>query len=286
MPETVILRAPAKINLNLYITGTRPDGYHELDTLFLKLENPTDELRITPLPTGAGLELLCDIPGLPTESNIIYKAWQAFAQRTGHRPDLRVEVAKRIPMGAGLGGGSTDAAALLAHLNAGAGRQALSHAELIALAATLGADVPFFLHPEPAARAKGIGERLAPAEVRLQGLCLVLACPDEHVDTAWAYRQWDRCHHEQSFLTSEESDTKSAGPENTLVLHNDFEPVVFREFPRLREIKQRLLASGACGAAMSGSGAGIFAFFRQREAAETAVLFLRAEGVSTYFHQY
>ncbi|MGE4293524.1 MAG: 4-(cytidine 5'-diphospho)-2-C-methyl-D-erythritol kinase [Desulfovibrio sp.] len=285
MPLLTRLTAPAKINLNLYITGVRADGFHELDTLFLKLPAPADTLTLSPPEPGAGLELCCDIPGLTPEKNIIRKAWDAFAQATGFCPDLRIEVDKRIPQGMGLGGGSSDAGTLLRHLNTLAGPRALTPEALNALGAGLGADVPLFLIDAPAARATGIGERLAPVELDLAGLTLLLACPPVHVNTAWAYAEWDRRNPCPPALTTRNLGNKSSGPESAPVLHNDFEDVVFRAFPQLRKIKESLLAAGAAGAAMSGSGAGIFALFRGRAAKDAASL-LEADGIPFYIHMY
>lgn len=282
MPHIVQLLAPAKINLNLFITGVRQDGFHELDTLFLKLSAPSDTLHIEPGPAKSGLDLHCPVPGLAVEQNIIYKAWTLFSQATGHSPNWRVRVDKRIPQGMGLGGGSADAGIFLRHLNAWAGKNALSHAELLSLAARLGADVPFFVLDAKAARGRGIGERLTPCSPDLRGLHLVLACPQVHVDTAWAYAEWDRRHPNLPALTSGELGTKSAAPETGLVLHNDFEEVVFAAFPVLREIKECLLRAGAAGAAMTGSGAGIFGLFRSLPSKKRAEEKLRKQNIPFY----
>lgn len=283
---TVRLLAPAKINLNLHITGLREDGYHELDTVFLKLQAPADILTVMHREADSGLELICDIPDLPTEKNIIFKAWEAFATATGFRPDLRIEVEKHIPQGMGLGGGSSDAGALLRYLNALAGDHGLRPEALNALGASLGADVPLFLIDAQAAKATGIGELLTPVDVNLSNLTLLLTCPPVHVNTAWAYAEWDRRNDAVLSLTTLKLDNKSSGPETAPPLHNDFESVVFRAFPRLREIKESLLAAGASGAAMSGSGAGIFAFFRRRETAESTASLLATEGVPSFIQTY
>jgi 4-diphosphocytidyl-2-C-methyl-D-erythritol kinase len=280
------LTATAKINLNLHIAGVRADGFHELDTLFLKLHAPADALSVSPLDEKAGLVLDCDIPGLAPEKNIIRKAWDAYALATGFRPGLHVAVEKRIPQGMGLGGGSSDAGAMLRHLNGLAGSRALGRDALIELGASLGADVPFFLIDAPAARATGIGERLTPTDVDLSGFTLLLACPPVHVNTAWAYAEWDRRNPAPQALTTPYLGNKSPGSESGPVLHNDFEDIVFRAFPQLRRIKESLLAAGAAGAAMSGSGAGIFALYRQRVTVDDSASLLEAEGIPFYIHTY
>lgn len=278
-----ILRAPCKVNLFLRILGRRPDGYHELLTLFYPLPEPCDELSIEPLPPGAGCRIECGRPGLATDENLIAKAWRRFREATGAAPDVLVRLDKRIPVGAGLGGGSSDAAAMLSFLNARAGERALPEAGLSALAASLGADVPFFLLGRPAL-ARGVGERLLPVELDLTGLCLVLVCPEVHVSTAWAYREWDRLFlgpgqgagSGEGFLTSARMGARNSSSFSPLVLGNDFEAAVFPAYPELRGIKERLYRLGACGAALSGSGASVFGLFRGREKALTAVRELEA----------
>lgn len=267
-----ILRARPKINLFLRILARRADGFHELDTLFLPLDEPCDLLELAPGPPGSGLTLTCSDPELEGPDNLLAKAYRAFAQATGRAPDLRLHLAKNIPCGAGLGGGSSDAASLLRHLNGNAGNAALPPERLATLAAGLGADVPFFLLDGPA-RARGIGDRLTPADPDLAGLTLVLVCPPVRVPTAWAYGRFDeaaaqgRAPWAPGFLTRNPMGTKNPSSLLPLTLLNDFEDAVFPAFPEIRQAKETLLAAGAAGAAMSGSGASVFALFRQRERA-------------------
>jgi 4-diphosphocytidyl-2-C-methyl-D-erythritol kinase len=279
VPES-FLAAPAKINLHLRILGLRPDGYHELRTLFYPVRELYDTLRIEP-GHDEHMYMRCpENPDLESTSNLIYKAWKAFGEATGFRPGLFVTLTKRIPMGGGLGGGSSDGAAMLRWLNDQAGERALSRDELIRLAASLGADVPFFLLDTPA-RASGIGEELIPAEVDLKGMTLVIACPAIHVDTPWAFRAWDLAHgspRASESLTTPNMDTKNPSPVSPPVVTNDFEPVVFAEHPMLREIKEKLLKNGAASAAMSGSGASLFGLFRNRGSAVSAAEALEQDG--------
>ncbi|WP_316897549.1 4-(cytidine 5'-diphospho)-2-C-methyl-D-erythritol kinase [Pseudodesulfovibrio indicus] len=282
--ERATLIAPAKINLHLRIVGLRDDGYHELETLFHPVAEPCDLLEIEPAPDG-GFELQCPgNPELETDSNLIRKAWLAFGEATGFRPGLRITLTKRIPMGGGLGGGSSDAAALLRFLNREAGDKALDEDALNALAAGLGADVPFFLQDGPA-WATGIGEKLVPAAVDLSGATLVIVCPDVHVNTAWAFRTWDEKYaaaNVHDSLTSARWNTKNPSPVSARDMANDFEPVVFEEFPTLGEIKEKLLSLGAEKAAMSGSGASLFGVFRDRGSAMSAVRALESMGLEIF----
>ncbi len=266
------LTARAKINLFLRILGRRDDGYHELDTLFAPLDAPCDLLDLEPGPPGSGLSLTCSDPALEGPDNLVARAYRAFARATGLAPDLRLRLTKNIPCGAGLGGGSSDAASLLLFLNKTAGSAALPPDRLAALAAGLGADVPFFLLGG-AARAGGIGDRLAPADPGLAGLTLVLACPPAQVSTGWAYARFDEAAAQgrrpwtPGFLTRNSMETKNPSSLLPLTLLNDFEDAVFPAFPEIRQVKETFLAAGAAGAAMSGSGASVFALFRRRDRA-------------------
>ena len=188
--ESATLTAPAKINLHLEILGIRADGFHELRTLFHSIPMPCDIITIEPGVDEHFFIRCPERPELETTSNLLYKAWKRFGEVSGFKPGIFVTLTKRIPMGGGLGGGSSDAAALLKWLNSEAGDKAIPHDAMITLAASLGADVPFFLMDGPA-WAGGIGEKLVPADIDLSGMTLILACPDIHVDTAWAFRAWD-----------------------------------------------------------------------------------------------
>lgn len=285
MPAT--LTAPCKINLCLAITGRRADGYHELDTWFYPLPAPCDTLELAEAAPGSGLILDCSAPGIDARDNLVFKAWDRFGHATGFRPDLRVGLTKRIPSGAGLGGGSSDCAAMLLWLNQNAGRAALDADALNSLAAGLGADVPFFLLGRPA-RATGIGELLAPVSPDLSGLHLVLVCPDIHVPTPWAFAQWDAANpgpapaRAGSGLTTQGPESMKHGPRRLPALVNDFEPVVFARHPELSRIKQTLLAAGAAASLMSGSGASVYGLFRrERQAAEAAERIART-GATTH----
>ncbi len=283
--NAVRLTAGCKVNLFLRIVCRRSDGYHELETLFLPLSEPNDTLHVGLRADGAGIRLTCSNPELEGGTNLIVKAYEAFGLRTGFTPGLDVHLEKRIPVGAGLGGGSADAAAFLAHLNAIAGEKALPEDELAALGARLGADVPYFLRHglrgEPAL-ARGIGEVLSPARVELGGYSLILVCPAEHVSTLWAYREWDRLHPEKTcaearlpVLTAAVREASNAFCPETTILANDFEEAVFPGFPGLERIKGCLIELGAAHAVMSGSGAAIFALYRSAAAAQEACAILK-----------
>ena len=279
MPAT--LRIGCKINLYLEIAGRRPDGYHELRTLFYPVAEPHDLLELE--PAGDGLALACSDPSLETPDNLVARAYAAFAQASGFRPGVRARLTKGIPSGAGLGGGSADAAALLGWLNAHAGGLALSREALARLAAGLGADVPFFLDNTPA-WATGIGERLEPAACDLGGLHLVLAVPAQRVPTAWAYRAWDAAGQNGApgILTSAASEAMRPFCVSGTLIANSFEAVVFPAYPSVRALKERFLSLGASVSAMSGSGSAVFGIFRDARLASLAAGALQAPGTQVH----
>lgn len=286
-PEPIsesILAAPAKVNLHLRILGLREDGYHELRTLFYPVTDLYDTIRIEPAH-DENMYMRCpENPDLETTSNLIYKAWKAFGAATGYQPGMFVTLNKAIPMGGGLGGGSSNAATMLRWLNDNAGSKGLPFRDLVTLAAELGADVPFFLMNGPA-WAGGIGEELEPAAISLSGTTLLLAFPDIHVDTPWAFRAWDEANgypKASESLTTSARDTKNASPVSAPVVRNDFEPVVFEKHPSLRKIKETLIQAGAASAAMSGSGASLFGLFRNRDAAKNAAEALKRNGIEIF----
>lgn len=279
-----ILASPAKINLHLRILGLREDGYHELRTLFYPVTGLYDTIRIEPAHDDNMYMRCPENPDLETTSNLIYKAWKAFAEATGFKPGLFVTLNKKIPMGGGLGGGSSNCATMLSWLNDNAGENKLPREELVAMAAKLGADVPFFLTDFPA-WAGGIGEKLVPADIDLSGMTLLLACPDVHVDTPWAYGAWDEANgypKVEEPLTTEALNTKNASPVSPLTIVNDFESVVFAKHNKLGKIKEKLIKNGAAAAAMSGSGATLFALFRNKDTATSAEKALENNGLEIF----
>ncbi len=252
------LFAPAKVNLYLRITGRRDDGYHLLDTLMvpISLGDDVDITRVDGPPRSVTIH--ADAPDVPLgEENTAFRAARAFQERTGRDDPVAITIRKRIPIGAGLGGGSTDAAAVLRGLNdlLGAG---LSTEALMAAALSVGADVPFFIRGE-AARARGIGEELSPAGP-LPRLAMVVLFPNLPVSTAWVYRNF------RFKLTKPTNNNnlfeKLDTPEEVAqVMVNDLETVTIGRYPSIARLKDRLNASGAIGSLMSGSGSAVFGLF-------------------------
>lgn len=283
--------AGCKVNLSLKVTGRREDGYHLLESLFWPLASPCDRLHVSRGPMespGGGLRFSCDDPALETPENIIIKTYGAFAGATGFFPSLSVFLEKSIPYGAGLGGGSSDAAALLLYLNELAdkeGADPLDGTELALLGARLGADVPFFLRNEPSL-VRGIGDILEPVPVAarqaLAGLHLVLVCPRVHVATAWAFRAWDEKHPAGSLTNGDEQDTSPLV--QGVCIQNDLCGIVFETYPELKKTLARLHDFGADAASMSGTGASIFGLFSNPKGASDAVRFFHDNGERVFHH--
>ncbi len=274
-PDTLILRAPAKINLFLRVTGRRADGYHTLDTLMQKVAL-FDRLELRPVEQG--IRLHCPDSDLPEDdANLVFRAADLFLSSAGPRragPQRGVEVTlfKSIPIAAGLGGGSSDAATVLKGMNR------LFHAgyteqELAEMGLALGADVPFFVSRLAAARATGIGEVLAPAPA-LRGYLVLLVNPGFAVSTRWVYETLALTSEEKEFnLDSSRNDdgpglSVPAGDRgiDPAGMINDLEPVTVSRHGEIGTIRQELLDCGAEGAMMSGSGPTVFALFPGQQA--------------------
>ncbi|WP_084057044.1 4-(cytidine 5'-diphospho)-2-C-methyl-D-erythritol kinase [Desulfacinum hydrothermale] len=262
VPALQVVHTPAKINLWLEVLAKRPDGYHDLSSLMLPVAlYDTLEVQIDPGDTQTRLEV--NMPGVPTdERNLVWRAAQAYFQRTSRPVGLRVRLTKRIPWAAGLGGGSSDAAAILSVLNQCA-LDPLSPEELLGVAATVGADVPFFLLRRPAL-ATGIGETLEPVD-DLPSYPLVLIKPPVDVSTAWAYGRLKLTRGGSRIRIA----TLLACPRNPApCLENDLEKEVVSRHPVIEGIKRWLLQNGAVGALMSGSGPTVFGVFEAWEQAQ------------------
>jgi len=277
-----IVRVGGKINLFLFITGRRENGYHELSTLFTRLPEPVDTLIFRPAERETGIRVSCATPGIDLEKNTLTKAYALYAQAAGFAPAVDVELIKGIPHGAGLGGGSADGAEVLAWLQRG-NPAPMGQKELDALAAKVGADVPFFLH-QGSCLAEGIGDELTSAAAGLDGWYGLLLCPQVHVNTAWAYAAWD-AENTSFFLTEKKkADKNNRSSCQSLYGLNDFESVVFAANPVLVELKNQLIQQGANIAGMSGSGSSLFGLFQDRENAVRAAEFFRQkeEGHSVF----
>lgn len=271
----VSVKACAKINLGLLITGRRPDGYHTLETVFA----PIDWFDTLDFTLADGIGMSCSNLALPSDdSNLCIRAAKALRELACTDAGVEINLVKRVPFGAGLGGGSSDAAATLRVLNELWGIHAPS-AELHRLAVRLGADVPYFLDMKGLAYAAGIGEELEDLALSLP-YHVVTVFPEVQVPTVWAYRnfrpRFDRSVPDLKGLASRlcnMRDTSVLG-----VFENDFAPVVFEHYPVVREVRDLLLDSGAVFASLSGSGSAVYALFEEAARAGDAAERLSAFG--------
>lgn len=291
-PMRLSLQAPAKINLFLRIKGRRPDGYHLLDTLMQKI-SLCDEVELSLCSEGVGLECSGELVPVSKE-NLAVKAAELFLRVTEGRRNrseagVHIKLTKRIPVAAGLGGGSSDAAAILRGLNE-LYEFPCSAEELAALGLQLGADVPFFLIAAGAARATGIGEILEPV-ASLSHLSILLVNPGFSVSTRWVYQTFALTKGEElSNLIPSQKDASGvlplSGPNGTMPLpptmENDLETVTVAKFPEVGSIKGILLQNGAARALMSGSGPTVFGLFTDQQQANRCYALLRTRFVHTY----
>jgi 4-diphosphocytidyl-2-C-methyl-D-erythritol kinase len=272
--KTLLKQSGCKINLLLNILRKRNDGFHELETV-LQPVPLHDEIELSAV--GSGVELTCDVAALPCDdSNLVVRAARGFFAAAAIAPGARMHLRKRIPMEAGLGGGSGNAAATLLGLNE-LFDGALDPGQLWQLAAKLGSDVPFFLQSGPAL-ATGRGEVIEPLEPfpQLAGKSLVLLRPDFGVATAWAYQSLaghsDALNGRPGRARELVHQLQSEGPTNWgRLLYNSLEAPVFLKYPILGIYTKTFRQEGALGALMSGSGSTVFAWFEQRGTAEDAL---------------
>lgn len=273
------LNSPAKVNLFLHVTGKREDGYHELCSLMCGVGLYD---RVVLEPCEAGISLRCAYPGVPEdERNLAFQAAALFFQATGQKGGCRIEIAKRIPPGAGLGGGSGNAATVLKGLNAYYGHP-LETKALEALALGLGADVPFFVRCRPVL-ASGVGERFD-ATPPIKPYHLLIIYPGTGLSTAAVYKNL------KLGLTKSEKKIKSRLLNNGVIdpLHhlcNDLEPPAQMLSPAVGDARKALEMAGAEGVLMSGSGSSVFGLFREScgaKAGETLLLCLKDEKPELY----
>lgn len=267
--------APAKINLFLTITGQRPDGYHELENVFLPIPDLADTVTLTPLPDGpCTLAIDSPFPLAVTPDNLCLKAAAAFAAATHTTPHAAIRLVKRIPVAAGLGGGSSDAAATLLLLDQLC-QTRLGPRGLLPIAAALGADVPYFLSPA-LALGTGIGDRLTPLPVK-GSLTVLLANPRFPVTAAWAYRHLTLPPPDAPSLDDFRAALATSQPSAIArCCRNDLEHAILHKFPLLTLMRDHLLANGALCAHVSGSGPTLFAILPPETATATAASFANA----------
>lgn len=258
--------APAKINLTLEVLGLRDDGYHELRSLVIGIDL-TDRVlcRTSPIP---GISVHCDDPTLNHNDNLAVRAARTLAQRCNREPDLRIELHKRIPVGSGLGGGSSDAALTLRLCNS-LWQTGLDQTELAAIGAELGSDVPLFFSL-PSAVIEGRGERVSPVRLRWSGWVLLI-CPPIPVSTAEVYRAYrpgdsDGC----PSGTDRDILHATSAAELSELLSNHLEPAVFRVCPTVYSLRGVLTFLDLPSVHVTGSGSALYCLFDDPQPALSA----------------
>ena len=266
--------APAKINLCLSVLGKRPDGYHDVEML-MQMVGLYDEVTVS--LAGAGISVTCDDGTAPSgRGNIAWKAAEAILSRSDGKRGLAVTIKKAIPTAAGLGGGSSDAAAVLAAANKLLGT-GFDRVQLAEIGAGIGMDVPFFFNG-PLALAQGRGETLTRLAA-LSNFWVLLVNPGFETSTAWVYKNLNLR------LTKNAGCNKIAGftvRNIALRLHNDLETVTAVAHPVITRIEEALLAHGAAGARMSGSGPTVFGIFEDEDGCRAAAAGLSGNGWRIY----
>ncbi len=283
---TVEKKSPCKVNLLLNILGKRPDGFHALETIM----HPVplyDRLAIE--RKGSGIELTCNDSTLPTDSrNLVYRAAQSFLSAAKLTEGLRIHLEKKVPLAAGLGGGSANAATTLLGLNE-MFNGALPADALRHIAAGLGSDVPFFLQSQPAL-ATGRGEEIEPLPFSpaMKGAVFLLVHPGFGISTAWAYGQLARFptalngkpgRARALVAALENADLGGAGEQ----FYNSLEAPALEKYPLLVMFQEFFRANGACGAMMSGSGSATFAVTPGLASAETLAEKFKSKFGETYW---
>lgn len=264
----MILYPNCKINLGLRVVRKREDGYHDLETIFVPIYGLHDELEVKPNPNPSleGRETESDIvfsqEGIQVdcaaEDNLIVQCYRRMKAKYPQIGAVEVRFKKNIPFGAGLGGGSSDAAHMAIALNE-LFNLGLSKAQLAEEVKPLGADCPFFIYNRPC-YAEGIGDQLTPIELDLKGVRIVLIKPAEGVSTKEAYSGIQT--KDEGQRTKDKNVSAYLIAQQNRLFVNDFEATVFPKHPIIETIKKRLLETGAFYASMSGSGSTVFGFFK------------------------
>ncbi len=259
----LIVKAPAKINWALSVLRKREDGYHDIISLIQTI----DLYDTLIFEESEKIEIICNFP-IKRENNLVYKATKAISEYKGIKKGVKITIQKEIPIGAGLAGGSSDAAATLKALN-DFWKLNLSTEELIQLGKSLGSDVPFFFYP-PIAMVEGKGEIISPLQIK-KSYNLLLVKPSFNISTKWAYESLKI----KTELTENYKKINNniwqlynilcEGFSNSIYLWNDLEKVVIGKYKEIELVKKRLLKVGAIISLMSGSGSTVFGLFRNRE---------------------
>lgn len=283
----MVLKSYAKLNLYLKVHRKRKDGFHEVTTLFERI-SLFDTVILTPRPDNR-ITISCCSPEVPSDhTNLCYKAARLLQEKCKVKKGVNIQITKRVPVSAGLGGGSSNAATTLAGLNK-LWKLKLTVKQLASLASFVGSDVAFFVYNTPWARAGSRGEKIAPlGTLKNKRLWHLLVVPRIHVSTPLIYKGWDKLSGKRKArLTSAKANVtitisalKAGDFPISGFLFNNLEPVTIKLYPEVGVIKDKLLSSGAQMVLMSGSGPAVFGIVASRQQAERIRLRLKREGRS------
>jgi len=262
--DAVKIKTPAKINLTLDILGKRSDGFHNIETI-MQTVALYDEIILT---SAKKISIETNVAFLPTDSmNIVHRAADLFFKTFKIGGGVKIIINKNIPVGAGMGGGSSDAAAVLDGLNR-MYETGLCKERLERMGAQLGSDVPFFF-TKGTCLANGRGEILTPIDNSVKAYTVIVK-PNFSVNTKWAYRQFDKTKTNSTFNSANIINALQNGDITSLSssLYNAFEHVLVPLYPEVEKIKEMLVKNGALGALMSGSGSAVFGIFKDKKSAQ------------------
>lgn len=263
----MLLKAPAKVNLYLEVIRKRPDGYHDIETVFQRIKL-YDDIYLEKEKNGLTVD--CDCASIREEDNLVYKAAKLLSAESGCRAGARIKLVKKIPVASGLGGGSSDAAYTLIGLNQiwglGWDKNKLSEAGKM-----LGADVPFFIYETGTAVGRGRGDEIEPLEGNVAGWLVLVTFPF-HVSTKEVYQELKITLTKPPRGVKLLIDLLKGNDPGKLerTLYNSLEQITIKKYPVILEIKDRLKKAGAGGVLMSGSGPSVFGVFREEGKAEAA----------------
>lgn len=266
--KKIKLKSPAKINLTLEVVKKLPNGFHELRSVMFKLSNLFDELEVVFDEKKGDIKIFCDDNNVPTdEKNIVWKIAQEFFKKTGKKVGLQIKIKKRIPLAAGLGGGSSNGASVLLALNDYFGKP-LRFRELIEVAAEVGKDIPVFLSKEKMVYVAGMGEKVKAIKESFNGYIL-LAKTKGYIETPWAYDQLDKSLVFMDDIKRENLSQKfiKINKNRGVFFYNDFEIVAQQKYPEIENIKKALISFGAIDASMTGKGPTVFGIFKTKKEA-------------------
>ncbi len=278
--NVISLKAPAKVNLFLEILGKRDDGYHEIETIMQEIDL-ADSLQFEETQEGVTLE--CNDKNIPAnQDNLVCKAANLILEECGIKKGVLINLEKNIPVGAGLGGGSSDAATTLKALNS-LWKVGLNNEELMEFAAKLGSDIPFFINGKTAL-CRGRGELITPVEVRNR-MDYIILFPRVHISTETIYKNLKidltKKRKDVSFFLDALKYSEVAGISK--LLFNRLEEIIFATYPDLLQVKSTLESFGFCGLSISGSGSAFFGLCNDRHQAEVIKSKIELSGMGNVF---